>query len=98
MICHGGKIRRSSILGNQAKCPDRTGNLAYNGFKVHRIGRGTWKLYIDLSVAPYAYYLDKGKPIGNSDKHKNFWDDRMSELIQNIMQDLEATMNGKGGN
>ena len=89
---------RTNVELIRKRLPYRTGNLAYRSFKCDRLGPGNYKIYIDLEIAPYAYYLDVGKPIGNSDKHKGFWDARMKELMNLIAQDLGAEITTGGDN
>lgn len=87
---------RSSIYKNyaivQKTLPYRTGNLAYNAFKITDKGDHNYTITIDLDIAPYAYYLDEGKPIGNSDKHKGFWDRAMKQFMQAVAADLQAEL------
>lgn len=42
--------------------PYRTGNLAYNAFYKRPTGEASYELGIDLTIAPYAQYLNNGYP------------------------------------
>ncbi len=67
----------------RVELPIRTGRLQYRAFKLEETADG-WRLYIDLSISPYAVYLDdKGKTAG-------WWRMACDRLIQRLKIDLQG--------
>lgn len=75
--------------------PIDTGNLRYDAFKVERVNKKTWRVYIDEEVAPYAVYVNEKwvSPKWNGKKNPNegFW----KEVFEMIAQQIATSINGK---
>ena len=67
----------------RVELPIKTGRLQYRAFKLVHTSQG-WNLAVDLSVSPYAVYLDdKGKTAG-------WWRMACDRLIQRLKIDLQG--------
>lgn len=72
----------NSISVNRLRSPYDTGNLRYNAIKIIETDRG-YKLFVDLSAAHYAQYLDNFGSI-KARYPEGWWD----HICLNIIQDL----------
>ncbi len=74
--------------------PYDTGNMRFNSFKLERIDEKTWRVYIDLDVAPYAPYVNEKLPSHHTPKqlaNEGFFE-RVFEFIGNY---LASALNGQ---
>jgi len=63
--------------------PYKTGRLAYRAFNLRKTEYG-WDLFVDLTISPYAIYLDS-KP-----KTQGWWRDACKRFMQRLMIDLQG--------
>lgn len=71
----------------QKRLPYKTGNLAYNAFQIIKIDDEHYDIKIDLSVAPYAEYIDRP-----GYRTFGYWDRAIGDMIKQITADLGGTL------
>lgn len=78
--------------------PYDTGNLRQNSLKLTRVGDKSWRIFIDLKIAPYQVYLNekqekfyKNKPGGEwqakRNRHYKWWQKTIQGLVM-YLQDV----------
>lgn len=80
--------------------PYDTGNLRQNSLKIERIGEKSWRIFIDLDIAPYQVYLNEkpskwhkqktgGEWYAKKNRHYHWWEHMMEDLavyLQTVSQ------------
>lgn len=82
--------------------PKKTGNLRYNSLKIERIDSTTWRVYIDLEIAPYAVYVN-GKWVsmrwnGKTNPNEGFWQKFFEALADQIALAIGGQIVTEAGN
>ena len=73
----------------QKQLPYLTGNLAYNATKLKRVDGG-YEIGIDLTIAPYAEYLDRPDY-----RSYRYFDKAFETFYRNLKNDLENNLHWK---
>lgn len=71
----------------QKTLPYKTGNLSHNAFKVIKIDDEHYEIKIDLSIAPYAAYIDRP-----GYRTFGYWNKAVDTIIQQIAADLGGVL------
>ena len=74
----------TSLNVNKQRSPYKTGNLRNNAIKIMKTANG-YKIWCDLSVAPYAQYLDD-KPSIKQRYPESWWDHICIHITTELMK------------
>lgn len=78
-------VKHYAIL--QKQMPYLTGNLAYNALHLKKTSEG-YDIYIDLSIAPYADWIDRPDYVSYQ-----FFEKAFNTFYKNLKLDLENNLN-----
>ena len=81
-----------NIFGEEReKSPYKTGNLRYNGIQVIKTPKG-YRVWVDLSIAPYAQWLDS-KPKIKREHPEGWFNEIALGIINKIISKYETDKN-----
>lgn len=72
--------------------PYRTGNLAYNAIRYEKTGEHSYKIYVNLDIAPYQVYLNEPE----TSKHYQWWETAVELALEQVAAELKAVVQ-RGG-
>ena len=64
--------------------PYKTGNLRNNAIQILKRPNG-YKIYVDLSIAPYAQYLDSKRKV-QREHPGGWWNEICMDIVDSIMK------------
>ena len=68
--------------------PKDTGNLAYNAIRYEKTGEHSYKIYVNLDIAPYQVYLNEP----TKSKHHKWWEAATELAIEEVARLLKASV------
>ena len=60
--------------------PYDTGNLALNAIRYEKTGEHSYKIYVNLQIAPYQVYLNENP----KSKHHDWWQKKIKIALEEI--------------
>lgn len=74
--------------------PYRTGNLALNGIRYEKLGKGRYKIHVDLKIAPYQVYVNERATYQSGKKNPNYkwWEAALELAFDELAKMLGGTI------
>lgn len=86
-------IIKNAFAEARTLLPRDTGNLQDNAYKLTHIARWTWRIEVQLPVAPYFVFVNETPPYPRSKKeadNKRSWQRVCDYIINRVTEGLQA--------